>query len=646
MKLPRLSDRPCLRPTLALLNLPLLMLAPSLLGVFNASTQWILPFSAGLEMPPRLHLPSQLNVAWKPLCRQGQPMGLEATTSAALGPHDIQFASPEAASAWQAQLAAAPFPQIHKRARLAHVPVLAYHIVAAKQGPLDVTPAELATQLQRIQQKGLTPIQLSQLVEHLRTGIPLPLKSIVLTFEMAGGDLVQPIQALLKQYKFPAAVAIDPAQIQVAPALPMSAASGDGEADDRQISVRAASQLENRDAAQTNGDHRDPSASALTWTQVKALAADPWVTIASTGFGQPSDRKATEDPQSLPPMLTAAKHTLELQLGQSVPYFFAPMIADRSIDSASVQQAIQQAGYQAAGVGAVESAGSGLQFSQDSATLLTLLRLGPANLEAALDQADGGPPLTLGGAGLNFQAPVQITRRTTGGVPLMLAAGGKPVTIHAKTRDQVAAIVADSPAVAAVDGTFFSLESLDSNQMVGPVLSRDENQFSPGNPGENPLLQGRPLVLISDQTIKLVPYDAKRHITRVSLMAELPGLTDAFVGAGWLVRDGKPQDVQSFGRLYSVNEERDRAFWGIDWADRPVVGVSGGPVGAVKLGEALSQAGLRDVVMLDSGASASLVYQKESMMSYTPRPVPHVVALYPPASTACSVNPDKTALNP
>jgi poly-beta-1,6-N-acetyl-D-glucosamine N-deacetylase len=630
MKLPRLSDRPYF--ALALLNLPLLMLAPSLLSLLNASAQWILPFSAGLEVPPAPHLSSSLTVAWQPLCRQGQPVGLEASTAAGLGPQNIQFTNPQTAAAWQAQLAAAPFPQIHKRARLAQVPLLAYHIVAVKQGPLDVTPAELAVQFQRIQQKGLTPVQLSQLVEHLSTGIPLPAKSIALTFEI-DGDQVQSVQALLTQYRFPAAVAIDPAQIQVAPATPSPAAGGDREAD------------------------RASSTSALTWTQVKALAADPLVTIASTGFGQPLYGKAAVDWKLLPPVLVAAKQTLESQLGRSVPYFLAPIgsdrwpfgsadRSDRSSDRASVQPALQTAGYQAAGVGMSDPAASELRFAEDAETLLTLPRLGPAHLEAALDRADGGPPLTFGGAGLNFQAPVQLKRRTTGDVPLILAAGGQPVTIHAKTRDQVAAIVADSPAIAAVDGTFFSLASLDSNQMVGPMLSRDEGLFSPGNPGENPLLQGRPLVLISAQTIKLVPYDAQRHTTRASLTAELPDVTDAFVGAGWLVRDGQPQDIQSFGRLYSVNEERDRAFWGIDWADRPVVGVSAGPVGAVKLGEALSQAGLRDVVMLDSGASASLVYQKASMMGYTPRPVPHVVALYPPADRTCSASPTQAALNP
>jgi biofilm PGA synthesis lipoprotein PgaB len=48
------------------------------------------------------------------------------------------------------------------------------------------------------------------------------------------------------------------------------------------------------------------------------------------------------------------------------------------------------------------------------------------------------------------------------------------------------------------------------------------------------------------------------------------------------------------------------------------------------LGELLVQAGFRDAVMLDSGASTSLAYEGESQVAYTPRPVPHVVALFPP----------------
>ena len=42
--------------------------------------------------------------------------------------------------------------------------------------------------------------------------------------------------------------------------------------------------------------------------------------------------------------------------------------------------------------------------------------------------------------------------------------------------------------------------------------------------------------------------------------------------------------------------------------------------------------------MLDSGASTSLAYKGESLVGYTPRPVPHVVALVPPLSTLKSTN--------
>ncbi|MBE9010099.1 polysaccharide deacetylase, partial [Pseudanabaenaceae cyanobacterium LEGE 13415] len=99
------------------------------------------------------------------------------------------------------------------------------------------------------------------------------------------------------------------------------------------------------------------------------------------------------------------------------------------------------------------------------------------------------------------------------------------------------------------------------------------------------------------------------------------------------VKDGQPQSAETFRGLFGFDAERDRAFWGIDQADRPLVGVSGDYVNSVALGEALAKAGLKEAVMLDSGASASLAYKGESMMSYTPRPVPHIVALMPPVQT-------------
>jgi poly-beta-1,6-N-acetyl-D-glucosamine N-deacetylase len=569
MKLSRLlnlSRSAYLLPGLTFLSLGL---APVFV---QSSTQWLFPhisrFTPGVPQPP---VSSSLHVTWTPICRQGHSIAMEASTSAEAGPHSIHFPGREKLNAqWNAKLAAVPFPQIHGRARLSRVPVMVYHnILPQKKTALDTTVAELETQFKTIQKNGLTPIALEQLIEHLKTGIPLPEKPIVLMFDQG----YEPVYPLLKTYNFPVAFAIDPTQSKNA--------------------VNA----------------------------IKGMTADPLVTIVSHSLSTASDLRMLSDEQ-LQKAFVDSKRMLESNLGMTIPYFVYP---EGPIDD-RLQQAVKQAGYQAAWMKPEAQS----QFVEESDNLLTLHRIGSSTLDQIIPYANGGPRLKFLDDALNFDDPVQLTRPTINHVPLILASGGRPTTIHAKTRSQVSEIITNTPAIAAVDGTFFSLEQLDSNQMIGPVLSRERGVFVPGQSGVNPFLKGRPLVLINDKTIKFIPFDGTRHNTKVGMEAVLPGVMDAFVGAGWLVRDGKPQSLESFGKLYSVNEERDRAFWGVDWNDRPVVGVSGEAVGSVKLGEALSQAGLRDVVMLDSGASASLVYNKSSMMDYLPRPVPHAVALYPP----------------
>jgi len=113
-------------------------------------------------------------------------------------------------------------------------------------------------------------------------------------------------------------------------------------------------------------------------------------------------------------------------------------------------------------------------------------------------------------------------------------------------------------------------------------------------------------------------------------------VTDGFVAAGWLVRDSLPQPASAFGQLYGFDFERDRAFWGIDHQGRPTVGISTVGVDSVRLGKLLAQAGFRDVIMVDSGASTDLVYQGQSLGVFEPRPLPHIVGLVPPMTvTGC-----------
>jgi peptidoglycan/xylan/chitin deacetylase (PgdA/CDA1 family) len=543
---------------------------------------------------------SSFDISLTPLCRQGNSVGYQAATAIGdplqVSDRSIRNANSGGsleplAPGWKDKLSAPPFPQIHGRARLAKVPVIMYHdIIAEKQVFFDVTPEEFESALQLIQKNGLTPISLDQLVEHLKTGIPLPKKPIVLTFDDGYQGHYKFVYPLLKKYGYPAAFAIYPAKVGT-----------------------------------TKGR------SSVTWEQLREMAADPLVTIASHSVTHPLDLRALSDEQ-LKQELVESKNTLEKELSLPIKYFIYP--SGKNDDR--VQQGIQQARYEAAWTMNDEET----RFAEDSESLLTIDRIGQSQLAEVIEKAEGGPPLTFLGNALNFYAPVELTRKTSSNVPLIFASGGKPITIHADSRYQVPKIVAGTTAIAAVDGGFFSLESEDSNIMIGPVFSQKTGRFVPGNPKELPLLKNRPLVLINPTTVKFVPFDPVRHNTQAELESELPGLTDAFVAAGWLVKDGQPQNAQSFGKLYGFDAERDRAFWGVDWADRPVVGVSGDYVNSVKFGEALSRAGLRDAIMLDSGASASLAYQGESMMSYTPRPVPHVVALLPPEpveTSACKV---------
>ena len=487
---------------------------------------------------------------------------------------------------------APPFPQINGLARIARVPIVTY---------LDITAADFEAALQQIQIKGVTPISLDQLTNHLSTGIPLPPKPILLTFD--GGYLghYRSVYPLLKKFGYPGVFAV------------YSAKSPD-------------------------------STKSLSWKQLRVMAADPLITIASHGMTPITDPQALQDKQ-LRAEIVESKRRLENKLGIAIRYFVYPA----EISSDRVQAWMQQANYQAA----LTEPSADARFAGESANLLSLERMDQSQLAAAIEQANGGVPLPAFGQTDNFHTAVQIDRRTVDHIPLILVSGGRPVTIHADSRYQVSEIVAktkiaQATAVAAVDGGYFSLEQLQSNVMIGPILSQNTHEFVPADAKENKRLTGRPLVLIDRDRVRFVPFNPDQHNTLVGIRQEMPDVTDAFVAAAWLVKNGQPQPLEAFGNLYKVYEPRDRAFWGMNYAGQPVIGVTSDLVDSISLGNALSKAGLRDVVMLDSGASTSLAYRGESMMNFEPRPVPHVVALLPlqaqplsvqaqPQATRCSV---------
>ncbi|MGL5082931.1 MAG: polysaccharide deacetylase family protein [Microcoleaceae cyanobacterium] len=481
-----------------------------------------------------------------------------------------------------------PWPTIHDQARLARVPVMMYHdILPKKQVSFDVTIEAFEQHLAAIQENGLTPINLTQLVDHLRTGSSLPEKPIVLTFDDGYVGHYEVVYPLLKKYNYPAAFSIYTDKI------------------DGKIAGR----------------------STLTWQHLKEMAANPLITIVSHSLSHPKDLTQVSDLQ-LQQEVIASKKILEDRLNLPIRYFTYP---EGKYDE-RVSAWMKVAGYEAA----LTMENNISRFSNESKSLLAIDRFGQAGIERAIEQASGGLQLPPWKTGFDFNAPVMKHEVTLGEIPLTLISGGQPITVLADKRYPLEEILAKTEAIAAVDGGFFSLKHSTSN-MVGPVLSQNPGQFFPGNRSENPKLKDRPLILISPEQVQFIAFDPDRHGSLTGIQQALPGVTDAFVGAAFLVKNFQPQPEATFGNLYGFDAARHRAFWGIHRSGRPVIGVSAERVDSVTLGQILAQAGFREAVMVDSGASTSLAYQGKSLVKkYTPREVPHMVALTVSKSTTSS----------
>ena len=384
--------------------------------------------------------------------------------------------------------------------------VMMYHdILPEKEVFFDVTIEELKQHFQLIQDLGLTPISLGQLVDHLYLGTPLPPKPIVLTFDDGYEGHYTYVYPLLKDYNYPATFSIFTDKV----------------------------------------DGKIVGRSTVTWAELEEMAADPLVTIAAHSLSHPPNLTEVP-PTQMQQEVQNSKRRLEEKLGIPIHYFTYP----EGHYNETVAEAVTQAGYHAALT--MDDWNEG--YAGNSKSLLAIDRFGQSRLAEIAPTASGGLPLPPVRFGFDFKSPVQAPQYVDiQDISLILIRGGRPITIHADSRYQVQEILAQSEAIAGVDGAFFSLEFLDSNTLIGPVASQSTGKFIPGNPGENPLLNGRPLVLLNANSVKFIPFDADRHNTLAGVRQEMPDVTDVFVGAAWLVRDGEPQPPEAFGDLFDFD---------------------------------------------------------------------------------------------
>ena len=353
-----------------------------------------------------------------------------------------------------AQLGAEPWPGISPKATEARVPVLMFHdVLSPPEVFFDLTPEDFENQLKTILDNGLTPISPDQLVQHLRTGEPLPEKPVLLTFDDGYVGHYEHVLPLLRKYQVPATFFVFPGKI----------------------------------------DGKVAGRSTLTWAQVKEMAADPLVTIGSHSVTHPADLRELSD-EDLTYEVVESKRRLESELGIPMQYFSYPT----GYYDERVAKAVADAGYMAAFTMRQQNE----QFAGASESLLAIERFGQSSLNSLLDVAWGGEPeagvapVVVADSEFNFMAPVGVQKfdfDDHDDQSLTLISGGQPVTMHADSRYQLPDMMAGTNIAGAVDGGFFSLEYLDSNVMIGPVLSQSTRQFVPGYDGENPKLNTRSL---------------------------------------------------------------------------------------------------------------------------------------------------------
>ncbi len=234
------------------------------------------------------------------------------------------------------------WPNINAQARLAKVPVIMYHdILPKKEVFFDVTPEELEQHLRLLQENGFTPISLDQLVTHLRTGLPLPNKPILLTFDDGYGGHYQYVYPLIKKYGYPAVFSI-----------------------------------------YTSNVGKNTGRTHVTWEQLRQMIADPLVTIASHSVTHPLDLRPLSNNQ-LQIEVMVSKRILESQLGIPIRYFTYPA----GKYDARVTDLIRQAGYEAA----LTMNDAEDRFAGESKDLLAIDRIGQSSLQMAIASAWGGP---------------------------------------------------------------------------------------------------------------------------------------------------------------------------------------------------------------------------------------------------------------
>lgn len=180
-----------------------------------------------------------------------------------------------------AEAAAPPLPTVHRKARAKFSSVLMWHdVVPGKKDVwFDTTVKELEHQFAEIKRRGLTPVTLDALADHLEKGSPIPKGAVVLTFDDNTIGLYRHLFPLLKRYRWPAVLFVHTGYVGV----------------------------------KTGKDH-------CTWAQLKEMEASGLVKAYPHTVSHPADLRLLKDPQ-LRKEMEMGRASMEKRLGGSRRYF-------------------------------------------------------------------------------------------------------------------------------------------------------------------------------------------------------------------------------------------------------------------------------------------------------------------------------------
>jgi peptidoglycan/xylan/chitin deacetylase (PgdA/CDA1 family) len=468
------------------------------------------------------------------------------------------------------------------------VPVIMYHDVVEDRGPgtvwFDCTVAEFEDQVRTIKSRGYTPVSLDQLHQHLTAGTDLPPKAIVLTFDDNYQGFYDYAWPILKQERFPVAMFVHTGFV----------------------------------GKKTGREH-------MSWQTLKKLCSDPLFTVGSHTVSHPD--MTTLDGSSVAKELGDSKADLEQHLGRTIDYFAYP----DGRNNADVQMAVREAGYKMAVT--MENGPA-----EESPGIECVNRYIQTRMDRAMDEAEQH---ALGSVGVYVGplkgGPVAYREQVIAGKTLALVSGGVPVSITSGTREGVLDFIhRTTGAVAGINGTFFDMAAISStdNKLVGPCKTAADSAVIPDvEPDRWPKIRNRPVIVWGPTQVAIYPYDPPRMNDDQAYRDVMPDVTDVFLAGAWLVHGGKALIKEQMELFASkdIEDPRRRAAFGFMADGTPVAAASKDSVSSADFADMLSQAGVQEAVLLDSGFSTSLVYGEKIMASghsrpnMPSRPVPHAI---------------------